>query len=319
MAENDKTNDRLFLGIILVLFSTLFTASQEATFKFASADMSVWQIFVLRSAFLIPIFMIIAAVWGQSAGLWREALKFWPMVRATLFVLMHFATYAAIPFLELSVIGAGLYTAPLFVAVLTPLLLQEQLSGGVFLAVLFGFCGVLVILQPGTAAFDWMVLVPVMGGLCYALSGLVVRRHLRETRPTALALSLAIALLITGLVISSGLWLLSPSQEIVNTAPFLLSGWAALNGQSWIIIALVTLLMVGNGIVQPAAYQAAPTVVVATFDYCFLIFLTLIGFVVFNEVPGPSVIIGMGMIAGAGLLIVRLTQRSSERPPASNS
>lgn len=297
--------DRLSAGIALVLASTLLTALQEATIKFASSDMTLWQIYVLRSSFLIPVLLIIATLWRSPQDRWTTALRSWPMARAVMFVMMYFSMYSVLPYLHLSTIAAGVYTAPLFVAALSYLLLGEPVGWRGILAIALGFCGVLVMLRPGTDAFNWLTLVPVAGGLFYALQAFITRSKCRGVAPSALAVSLAFALLIVGGLASLMVLLASPSAATISSAPFLLGPWSIMGTLEWVVIAILTVLMVGNGLVLPAAYQLAPTVIVATFDYCYLIFATILGFIVFDEVPDLLSITGMVMIVVAGLIIVR--------------
>ena len=70
-------------------------------------------------------------------------------------------------------------------------------------------------------------------------------------------------------------------------------------------MAILATLMVANGLVLPAAYQSAPSVVIATFDYSYLIFATLFGFLIFSEVPDWQTVIGILMIVVAGLMVAR--------------
>ena len=305
IADADIRPDRIAHGIAFILLSTFFTALQDAIIKYASADVTLWQIYVLRSLFLIPALLLIAFIWGGGAATWYQSLRRWPMLRAVLLVLMYFSLYAAIPVLPLSAVAAGVYTAPLFVAALSALLLGEPVRWPRLLAIAIGFAGVLLILRPGTEAFTWLMLLPVMAGFFYALSSIVTRSRCRSMPPAALALSLSFALLLTGVVVSVGLYIgqLAPAQVAVS--PFLLGSWSALDLSGWGFVAILAVLMVGNGLVLPAAYQSAPSVIIATFDYNYLIFATMLGFVLFSEIPDRQTIIGILMIAGAGLMVVR--------------
>jgi drug/metabolite transporter (DMT)-like permease len=303
--DTEVRPDRIARGIALILLSTFFTALQDAIFKQASGHVTLWQVYVLRSLFLVPAFLAIAFVWGEGAATWRQSLRLWPMLRAALFVLMYFSMYSAIPVLPLSAVAAGIYTAPLFVAALSPLLLGEPVRWRGLLGIAVGFAGVLMILRPGTEAFAWLMLLPVLAGFFYALSAIVTRSKCRSTAPSTLALSLSIALLLTGVLASTALylWELTPAQVAVS--PFLLGSWSWLDLSEWGFIAMLAALMVGNGLVLPAAYQSAPSVIIATFDYTYLIFATVLGIVLFSEVPDLQTVMGIIMIAGAGLIVAR--------------
>jgi drug/metabolite transporter (DMT)-like permease len=302
MTAPTPRRDRIALGVGLIVLSTFLTASQDAIFKHASASLTLWQVYVLRSSFLIPALLVVASFWGGWAAM-RQSLHRWPLLRALCFVVMYFSMYAAIPLVSLSTIAAGLYTAPLFIAALSAPLLGEPVRARGWLAIAVGFAGVLVILRPGSDAFSWLALLPVIGGLAYAFASIITRSRLRETPPPALALALGFVLLVIGVVGSAAIVLWAPAPHTVSFLPFLLGPWGAVDLAVLGFIAALAALMVANGLVLPAAYQSAPSVIIATFDYCYLIFATLLGILFFDEVPDLQTIVGMLMIAGAGLLI----------------
>ncbi len=298
-------SDRLAFGIALVLSSTFFTSTTDVLFKYASADSSVWQYFVLRSLLSIPVLLAIAFLWGDGAATWSRALRRWPMVRALLFVLMFVVTYAALPVLPLATLAAGLYTSPLFVAALSVLLTGEPVRWRNWFAIAVGFTGVLLILRPGTDAFTWYTLLPVLGGLFYALSALVTRSKCRETPPATLGVSVNIALVAMGAIASAVLFAWPPAPEVVAASPFLTGSWQQLGLLEWGYVATLAVLMVGNSLVVSAAYQSAPPFIIATFDYNYLIFMTAFGFILFSEVPDRQSAAGMILIVGAGMMVVR--------------
>lgn len=303
--EEDTRQDRVALGIAFVLLSTLFTSLTDVILKYASAGGTIWQFFVLRSLLAIPVLLAIAVAWGDGAATWSRALRLWPMLRALLFVLMFIVTYAALPFLPLATLAAGLYTAPLFVAALSALLAGEPVRWRGWFVIALGFAGVLLILRPGTEAFTWFTLLPVLGGLFYALSALVTRSRCRATPPATLAVSLNYALVVTAAAVSAVLFIWTPAPENVAVSPFLLRSWQVLGLLEWGFVAMLAALMVGNSLVVSAAYQSAPPFIIATFDYNYLIFMTAFGFILFSEVPDRQTVIGMLMIAGAGMMVVR--------------
>jgi len=303
--EEDRRRDRVALGIALVLLSTLFTSTTDVIFKYASAGGTIWQYFVLRSLLAIPVLLAIAFLWGDGAATWSRALRLWPMLRALLFVLMFIATYAALPVLPLATLAAGLYTSPLFVAALSALLTAEAVGWRGWFAIALGFAGVLLILRPGTEAFTWFTLLPVLGGLLYALSALVTRGKCRAIPPATLAVALNIALVVMGAAASALLFIWTPAPPSVAASPFLLGSWQVLGPLEWGFVAILAALMVGNSLVVSAAYQSAPPFIIATFDYNYLIFMTAFGFIVFSEVPDRQTVVGMLMIVGAGMMVVR--------------
>jgi hypothetical protein len=66
--KEETRQDRVALGIALVLLSTLFTSLTDVIFKFTSAGGTIWQYFVLRSLLAIPVLLAIAFLWGEGAA-----------------------------------------------------------------------------------------------------------------------------------------------------------------------------------------------------------------------------------------------------------
>ena len=74
------------------------------------------------------------------------------------------------------------------------------------------------------------------------------------------------------------------------------------------LIALLAVLIVGIGVGLAASYQVAPPTVVATFDFSYLLFATLLGYALFSEIPDRLTVAGMVLIAGAGLIVMTAAQ-----------
>lgn len=301
--------DRALLGIALIVGSVFLMSLQDAIIKYASVDLPLWQIYVLRGAIAVPaLLVVIAARRARSlplAQLVRRSLAPWTLARALLLVAMYVAIYAAVPVLDLATIAAAFYTGPLFITLLSALLLGEPVGRRGWVAVAIGFAGVLAILRPGTAAFSGLAILPVLAGLFYALAAIITRSRCRSEPVLVLAMSLNLALLATGLAASLALAVWAPGSDLIAVSPFLLGGWVGVGSAEWGVVAALAALIVGIAIGLAAAYQAAPPVTVATFDYSYLIFATFWGYAIFSQVPGPPTILGMVLIAGAGLLVIR--------------
>ena len=205
----------------------------------------------------------------------------------------------------MATLAAGLYTSPLFVAALSALLIGEPVRLRGWFAIAIGFAGVLLILRPGTDSFSWFTLLPVLGGFFYALQALVTRAKCRAVPPATLAVSVNVALVVMGAVVSVVLIVLPPPPDSAAALPFVLGPWQIFGPVEWGFVAIVAALMVGNSLVVSAAYQSAPPFIIATFDYNYLVFMTIFGLLFFAEVPDLQTVAGALMIVGAGLMVVR--------------
>lgn len=295
--------DAPFKGVCLIIFAVFLMSLQDAIIKYASADLTLWQLYVLRSLLALPVLGAIAGLRRNAFGTLSASLGYWVTLRSGLLVLMYVSLYAAIPVLPLSTLAAGFYTGPLFIAVLSAVLIGEPVRARGWFAVGIGFSGVLVIMRPGTGDLSLLVLLPVLSGLFYALAAIVTRDRCQHDTPVALAISLNLALLITGFAFSLLLLAWQPGEAFLS--PFLSGTWTAMSVREWGLVTVLAVLMVGIGVGLAAAYQSARPVIIATFDYSYLIFSTLFGFALFSEMPDLQTVIGMGLIAGAGLLAVQ--------------
>ncbi len=297
--------DRISLGITLMLATTLMMSIQEAIFKLFSTSFTLWQIFTLRGLFAVCLLLLIARVYGLKGRLLQEVFSKGALLRSFYMTLMFIAMYGALPFLHLATAAAGIYTAPVFVTLMSAYAIGEPVKLRGWLAIALGFAGVLVILQPGSDVFSFWALLPVFGGFLYALSNITTRSLCQGISLPALALSLNLALFATGIIVSLVMSVWQPPGSLVESSPFLFNGWADIDISGWLILILLAAFTVAIGMSLAGAYQVAPPATVATFDYSYLIFMVLWDFVFFSTAPSVATITGMLMIIAAGLLVMR--------------
>ena len=293
--------DRIGFAILMMLSATFLIALQEALIKYSTSELTVWQIFTLRGLLTTPLFLVMAWPAQQIGTTWRGAFQKWPLARAGCMTAMLISVYTGIPFAPLATIVAGVYTAPIFVALIAAYFMDEPVGWRGWIGVALGFLGVLLIVQPSGADFTYFTILPVLGGVFYALMAIITRTKCRNDAPLALSLSLTIFTLALGLVGTVIITLLTPITDF----PFLTNQWFAMSPRAWAIIAALSVLMAAIGVVMPMAYQNGPATIIATFDYCFLIWAIIFGIILFGDYPNLPTTIGMVLIVSAGLLITR--------------
>jgi drug/metabolite transporter (DMT)-like permease len=218
---------------------------------------------------------------------------------------MFISFYSGIPFLGLSTAAAGIYTAPIFITLLSAYAIGEPVGPRRWLAVVLGFAGVLFILQPGTEAFSLWTVLPVLGGFFYALTNVTTRSKCQDVPSAALSLSLNLALLLTGIVFSCAVIFWRPAGGLAGAFPYLFGGWSVIGAPEWAAIALLAGFVVAIQMALAGAYQAAPPSIVATFDYSYLIFAAIWDYLFFAIVPSGMTSLGMLLIVAAGALVLR--------------
>jgi len=285
----------------LMVGSLCLLALQDSLVKLASADISLWQFQSMRAVFNLVMLLVLARfIWGSSRP--RPRRPWTVVLRSTLLVGAMLCFFGAIPFLSLSQVAAGLYVFPLFVTVLSALVLREKVGPRRIVAVLTGFGGTLLILKPGSDDFHWVSLAPVLAGLFYAATVLTTRKLCREESPATLALGVSLAFVLVGVTGIIVLEFIQP-DGLAQDWPYLFIGW---NPLSWSITGLIVACSILNltaNIGLAKAYQSAESSWLAPFDYTYLIFATFWGVVMWDDTPDIISVVGMTLIAVSGCYV----------------
>ena len=178
------------------------------------------------------------------------------------------------------------FTAPLFITALSIPMLGERVGPRRWAAVIVGFIGALIVVQPGTDTFRPGAIIITISCIGYALSMIMTRRMSGTESNVAL---------FTYTTIMAGF----------ISAPFLAHGWLTPSLPHWGLFS-------GFGVIEGCAsflliiaYRNAPAAVIAPFDYTAMIWASLFGWILWSENPGSHVWLGAGIIALSGVYIAR--------------
>ncbi len=270
-------------------------AFQDAVVKLLSEGLPLWQFFCLRSLLILPVLFLVIGRRGWR-GL-KLALAPWVLLRSGLIVAMYVCFYAALPLLDLSLVAAVYYTAPLFIVVFSAWILREPIRPSQALAVLLAFGGVLIVLQPTGDGFSLAALIPLISALCYAFAAIATRGPIRGIDAWTLTLSLNIVFALLGGLGIVVLLVLNPDPSY----PFLLQAWSPLDWEGFGTLCLLAAASIAVHLCLARAYQLGPTAVVAGLDFSYLGFAILWSFIVFDTLPSLTAAVGTLLIGAAGL------------------
>lgn len=292
-------SDRPGLAAGLMAGALVTLALQDSIVRYAGADTTLWQFHFIRSSGNLVLLLVLARVIWGTAPKWPN--RFWPVAaRSLLLLAATIFFYGGVPRLTLAEMGAGLYTYPIFVTILSAVVLREPVGIRRIGAVLAGALGAFLILQPGSAGFHWVKLMPVGAGFCYAAMVIVTRRYCRRESPVTMAFGVGVAYVAAAAAGMVVLNLFPPGAAAQEVLPYLARGWLPL---TWTLVGLALVCSVLNVIANlglTMAYQNAESSWLAPVDYCYLIFATLWGLAFFGDFPNASMLAGMGLIAAAG-------------------
>lgn len=294
------SEDRPGLAAGLMLSSLAMLAVQDSLARMTSTEISFWQFQAMRASANVILLLSFAFLVMGGAPRWPNnlpavAARCFAMVLATVFF------FGGVPHVTIVEMAAGLYTYPIFVTILSGVLLGERIGIRRIGAVLVGATGAMLILQPGGEDFHPVKLMPVGAGFFYAMNVLITRRWCRGENAITMAVGIASAFIVIGGGGSLYLTLYPASEAFRETLPFLGYGWR----EPLLWVAAITLtcsvLNASANVLLTKAYQSAESSWLAPFDYTYLIFASIAGIVFFATWPGPWQIVGMCLIAAAGI------------------
>ncbi len=300
MQKSDPSRDRLGLAILVIIFTTLALSFGDALIRDGAGNVSLWQIFVLRSAVALPGFALMFVIFARGFSLWPVAPG-WMALRVGMLLGMWVAYYAALPHLPFSVAAAAYYTLPIFMTLFSALLTNARIGRLGWGSVVIGFVGVVIILRPGPEGMNGYVVLPLLSAVLYALAMILTRTKCRGEHAVVLGFWLNAGFLISGTVAS----LLVEGLSTGETAGFLLSGWSPLDAEGWIVIGILALALLIGSIGAAIAYQNGPPQIIGVFDFSYVGFAVIWGLILFLEVPDMLTLLGIGAIVLAGVMAVR--------------
>ena len=287
---------RALAGILFTLLGGLVFSASNATAKYLSATYPAGQTLFLRSlivlVLLAPLLRLadLRRMWsGGQAGL--HALR---CLSSAIEVGMY---YWALRWLGLAEISVIYLAGPIYITAMSAAFLGERVGWRRWVAVLVGFAGVLVALRPDRSMVTLPALIAVAGSILYAIS-LVATRRLRDTPNVTLVASQVFTLLIP------------------TAIPL---GWVAPTGFDAAMFAVVGVVAMIGYVCVNRGLQLAQASVVAPFGYLSIVWASVLGFVLFQEIPAPTTLAGAALIVGAGLFILLRERGLTAAPRAAQA
>lgn len=272
-------------GVCIMILGAGVLSMNDAVSKHLVETFPIGQILCLRQTVALAVVLIY--VWRTDA--WRD-LRINDRTGQALRAILHVGGAAlivwALSALPIATVTAIVFSSPVVVLVLSMRMLGERVSWARWIAVIIGFAGVLAIIRPGGVGFEWALLIPVAAAVASGLRDLMTRRLARsDTSISVLFWASALMVAVTLFTIPLGWQPLTLSASI----------WLIVNG----------LLNAGAHFLMIEALRLGAAGLVSPFRYTAILWATVAGFLVWQEVPDVMTMIGAAMLVVSGVLIVR--------------
>ncbi|MEP1330480.1 DMT family transporter [Pseudophaeobacter sp.] len=280
-------------AILSFIDNFVFAVSQEA---------GLWQFQVFRSLFAVPILMVAARILRQRirpVNLRGIALR---SLAVSIGLLIYFAALGTLPVAQA---GAGLFSAPLWVALLSILLFRQRIGRIGAFAVMLGFAGALMLLQPDLQDLNLLSAMPLAAGFFYGLGMMLTRQWCADESPISLAIGIFLTIGLAGLIML-GVVALWPGEAFISMP------WVAPSGR----FLLLTLFQAGGAVIAVSliaqAYRIGPSAFISVFEYSFLIFACLWAYLLWGTATNTLAWTGIAVILISGILMAMTQKRTPD-------
>ncbi|MEE8334039.1 MAG: DMT family transporter [Alphaproteobacteria bacterium] len=276
-------------GALWMLVAALTMTLQSAIVKDLGATIDSFEIAFFRGLFgsllVLPVAMLRLRMRDLSHNLGLHTGR---AIAGAGSLICTFYAFTAMPLADATAI---MFTMPMFMIVLAVPFLGETPGWWRTTATLIGFLGVIVVVRPGTAAFDPVSLIALLGALLHAVVGVFVKKMARVEPPELIMLYFSLFAMVVFLVPTLDVW---HTPTLVELA----------------LLGAVAVLGIVNQVCFIAACRIGEMTVVAPLDYSRLLFAGILGYAVFGEVPDELAVLGALVIVASGFLILRSSAAS---------
>lgn len=277
------------VGIVLMCAGIASLSISDAIAKDLTSSYTPIQILFMRNLIALPFAVLIALKMGGMGALrsYRPAAH---LLRGVLWLIAAGLFFTSLKYLEIAEATALVFMAPVFITAISALFLKETVGWRRWLAVLAGFAGVLIIVRPGAGTFQNASLLPIVVAFFYA----VLMISARWVDPRESVWTLMLYLVGAGALLSA------------LVAPFV---WVEIRTVDiWLFIGIAIFGTAGITLITQA-FRFAPSATLAPFEYSALLWATLLGWLVWQEIPDLLTYIGAAFIILSGCYIVFREQR----------
>ena len=221
--------------------------------------------------------------------------------------LFFFLALAALPY---SLMIGIFFASPLFITALSVPFLGEEVGWPRWLAVFTGFLGVLIIIDP-RGQFEPATLLAVASAFTYAISIILTRMLPDSAQVTSTwtnFMYIAFALILSPVFASLSFESIHPSIL------FLTKAWTLPVLKDFLFIAFIAVCWGCGMVLLSAAYRDTAVATLAPFEYFAMVYALLFGYIFWQEVPTPQMLLGVALIIGSGLFIIYREKQADEEP-----
>jgi len=276
-------------GILGMVASMMLFICNDALIKHVSETLPTGQIIFLRglsATLLIAGLAVALGAWRQMPAVFDRPV----LVRAAIDSLGTFLYLLALFNMPIANVTAVNLSVPLMLTICAAFLLREQVGWRRWSAVVAGFIGVLLVVQPAASGFNWFALVALAATATHAARDLLTRR-IRSGIPSVIV-TLSTAIVVT----------------IASAGVSAIEGWQPLPMRELALLVVASAFLSGGYYLVIDCMRHGELSVVAPFRYTAMLWALLLGYLIWGDVPNLLAWFGIALLVGSGLYIFHREQ-----------
>ena len=289
-------------GIIFILLAMLAFSVQDSIMKYIYNFASLYEVYLIRTLVSFAIILVFLKI-TKKPVVFKTQYPLLTFCRVILFFFGFSFFYISLTVLPLVTATALFFVTPFLITIFAKFFLKEQIGPRRWSAVIIGFVGVYVILNPDFSNFDYMSLTPILCALCYSLSMIIIKLTSEKDSVYTQTFTFYFGAIIFSIIIyfAAG----DGQYNTINhpASQYIFREWFS-NLETSLLLMIVTGFTASVAFIFTfSAYRIASPAVVSPFEYSILVWSSLSGWYFFNEIPDLKTIIGILLIVCGGIYI----------------
>ena len=289
-------------GIFFILIAMIVFSVQDGIMKHIYNFVSLYEIYLIRTVVSF-VFILLFLIITKKPIVFKSQYPLLTFTRVILFFFGFSSFYVSLTVLPLGTATALFFVTPFLITIFAHFFLKEEIGLRRWSAVVVGFIGVYVTLNPDFSNFNYLSLLPILCALCYSLSMIIIKKTSDKdsvyTQTFTFYIGAIIISIIFYFVIGDGQY----NNSDHPASQFIFREW-------FVDFNSNILLMTATGVTATlaflflfTAYSIASPAVVSPFEYSILFWSPLVGWLYFDEIPSLNTVIGILIIVSSGVYI----------------
>ena len=289
-------------GILLILIGMALFSIQDSLIKYVFEDLSLYELYFGRT-FVATVWLFSFLLISKKKIVFKTHYPLLTLLRVILFFIGFSSFYISLSFMTLAMANALFFSSPFFMSIFAKIFLKEDIGVRRWSAIVVGFLGVVVVLNPDFSNFNYFNLLPVLCAFCYAASMTITKITSDKDGVYTQMIHLYIAAITFSLII----YYFAGKGQFNNfdnpTLQFILRDWFSNPTHSWPYIFIMGTVAAISFYCVFSAYSVASPSVVSLFEYSLIIWAMIAGYILFKTIPETNTFIGSAIIIAAGVYI----------------